>query len=295
MHDAGVTDSRGLDFRQAYAADAELRRSLSRLVSSILPEFGPEFFESRFFDPTFTPFSFFDHSTCVANVAVFDLPLALDGSLVRAGGVQLVATHPAYRGRGLFAGLMRRAIAYCDQRFETTLLFTSIPGRYVTFEFRTVSDDIFVAQRWPAMATGIARQLDAGRDDDLRLLDRLVSTREPVSAVLGVPAHRATFFGNEMRHRLARVHYVEELDAAMVWDAQGQTVRLLDIVARQMPTLVQVAPYLPVADSLEIWFTPDRLDIESDVRPRAFDDVLMVRGQWPIEHLPFGFPPTAYF
>lgn len=255
------------------------------------------FHAAGLWDASWTPFAYFDGARCVAGLCLLDLPLVVGGQPLRAGGLAWVATHPAYRRRGLFRRLLDAALAHACSRSTTMMLFTANPSLYADAGFRVVSDDQFVVHggRGAAAAGGAVRTLSADSVSDRDRLDRLLSGREPVSNVLGTAGLRSLFYLNELPRNLARVHYIAPLDVAAVWELEGDTLRLMDVVGPRVPPLAELLPYAPPHQRLEIGFTPDKLGAPAEVRPRAFDDVLMIRGPWPIERVAFGVPPTMYF
>lgn len=63
----------------------------------------------------------------VAHLRVWDREIRVRGSVLRAGGIGSVLTHPDYRGRGCARALMRNAEAYMlDAGYDVGLLFTII-------------------------------------------------------------------------------------------------------------------------------------------------------------------------
>jgi len=77
-----------------------------------------------------------------------------------------------------------------------------------------------------------------------------------------------------------------ELEALVVCERRGRTLRLYDVVARVMPSLAAITARVGRGcDTVEVLFAPDALDApELAPRPTPPGDVLMTRGP---------FAPTA--
>jgi hypothetical protein len=137
------------------------------------------------------------------------------------------------------------------------------------------------------------RKLDWSRPDDVALLRRLVQQRSPVSTRLGVASEGSVFAFNAVH---LPMWYARELDAAVCFVRDGQTVRILDVVASRMPTWSELAEHLPPGTGrAEICFCPDGLGLEDRAEPRARSDpgFLMVRGAFVPAACPKMFPRTA--
>ena len=244
-----------------------------------------------------TPFARFDGDRAVAHVGVLSIPLVLAGQQVEAAGIHAVCTHPDYRGRGYNRQLMEEALAYCDSRFDTALLFTDEPAIYTRYGFRPVTEHLFSTAA-PAVRGGAPlRRLSGTAAEDLALLKRLFQNRVPVSEVLGVLEPGTIFITNELfsHQRLERIHYCAELDCLIAFEVQGSILRLYDVVGERMPTLDDVAARIDADFArIEICFTPDLLRAPHiEQRPYEDDGYLMVRGPFAVENQAFAVPHLA--
>ncbi|MCZ6680051.1 MAG: GNAT family N-acetyltransferase [Candidatus Poribacteria bacterium] len=70
----------------------------------------------------------------VSHVRVSDRSIYMGQSVVKLGGVGMVATLPEYRRRGYASALMQDAVAYMEsQGYDLSLLFTTIQPFYMNF------------------------------------------------------------------------------------------------------------------------------------------------------------------
>ncbi|MCW3473822.1 GNAT family N-acetyltransferase [Limobrevibacterium gyesilva] len=288
----------GLAFRDRYGGDPAARDALNGLLREV---FGldPAILDVvGGWDPSYTPFSWFDaDGRCVANAAAIALPLVVAGVRIEALGIQSVAVHPAWRGRGLFRDLMGRVLAWCDARARLVLLMTATPALYDRFSFRGVPEHDFAGPAPRPLPAGMARRLMPGRPDDIAFLRRMLAARAPVSAVVAV-AENATMFLYKVATRDGiALHHVPDLDAVVATvTPDAETLRLIDVVAPRIPPLAGILGALGVAPSrAEVYFPPDRLGWDACARPAPGPARLMARGPFVPEGTVFMLPPTAAF
>jgi predicted N-acetyltransferase YhbS len=250
-----------------------------------------------------TPFVALEGDDVVAHVGVIAIPLVLDGARTTVAGIHAVGTHPAHRGRGHIRRLLGEALAFCDQRFETAQLATAVPAVFRPHGFRRVPQHRFaVAVPAPREGAGMTR-LRHTSAADVALLWRLLQTRAPVSSLLGVVEPGWLFVIDEIfaQRSLERVHYIPDLDAAVVLEIDGTTARLYDLVAPHLPRLDALLLRLPPSvQRAELYFTPDGLDLNGaealSVEPAWPENHIMVRGPYAPERtgLPFILPELAH-
>jgi hypothetical protein len=187
---------------------------------------------------------------------------------------------------------MDEALAWCDGRYETALLGSGDRTLYERYGFRVVGEHRFVGGFRGRGGKG-ARRLDRASAADGRLLLRLLDERAPVSDRLGIVRDRAIFLFDTSTWPL---YYAADLDALLVYAVRERTLRLYDVVATRVPTLADVLAQVPEEfDRVEVYFTPDRLAADLAPEPHVVggDEVLMVRGPWPIEGEAFMLPVPA--
>jgi GNAT superfamily N-acetyltransferase len=274
-----------LTLREGYFEDPNAFRALADLLQDV---FGIDIgLQSRFGgpDPSSMPFGYFDATgRCVANFSVFSMPLVVKGRVIEAAGFQSGAVLPAFRGQGLYRDLMQRAFAWADkQGFEAGFLLTDKPELYHDYGFRVVPQFCFcgeVTQTVPADAE--AREIDLENQDDVALVLRALGDREPVSRQLSVVRQSEMFLLNAALDPEIRLSYLPGLDAILAWKLRRGTLQMLDIVARQIPSMSEIRGALSVPhDRIEVFFPTDRLEWSGSARPYDGSCALMVSGLQP--------------
>lgn len=239
-----------------------------------------------------TPFVRFEDDRPVSHVGVLELPLVLDGREVAVGAIHAVCTHADRRRRGHYRAVMTEALQWCDQRYETLLLTTDQPRLYEPFGFRVVAEHRFV-HTWPQRDTRQSskqetwQELNPSEPGNIERLHRLLSERAAVSQRLGVVREKSVFLFNELSGPL---HHVCEPDWVAAFKVDDMTLKLFDVVARQMPALREIVARIPrPIRRVEVYFAPDLLDADLTPEPHTLDgdDYLLVRG-------PF-LPPESQF
>jgi len=240
-----------------------------------------------------TPFVVEDEGRVVAHVGVLEIPLVVGGREVLAGGVHAVATQRAYRRRGLCRALMNEALAHCDARYETVVLTAGHPAFYERHGFRVVPEHRFLCDSPPTAGHDGWRTLDLAASSDLELLHTLLRDRAPVSSTLGVVRELPVFTFDTAR---ATLSYFHDLDAVVWFTVKDATLRLHDVVAREIPPLHQILARVsgPV-ERVECYFVPDRLGAPFSAEPWLFDEeqYLMARGPFVEAGSPVILPRSA--
>lgn len=290
----------GLELRAGYFAD---RSSFLALVGLLQDIFDIDIaLLDRFGGPDLTamPFGYFDaEGRCVANFSAFSMPLVVDGRHVRAVGYQSGAVRPDYRGQGLYRDLMRRAYDWADREgFEAHLLLTDKPDLYRGYDFEVVPQHLFRGEMPAPTGTADSRLLSLVDDGDLALVTALLEKRCEVSQRFAVRRATKTFLLNGGFDPDIRLSHLVGLDAIVAWKEEDAVLRLLDVVASEMPSLSDVVGALGSrAATVEVMFPPDQFDWQGEsVSYRGYCD-LMVRtgGANPVPQMPFMLAPSMEF
>lgn len=293
-------DRPGLVFRSDYLGDTAAWRALAALLEdtfgidiTALDRLGGP-------DPTSMPFAWFDaNGTCIANISVFSLPLVINGTFMRAAGLQSGAVRPSHRGQGLFRDVMEAALDHCDaEGFEAVALLTEKPDLYTRLGFRTLAQHRFAGTAPVGGRVGPVRRLDIGSEADIALLSRLLDGRRPVSDRFAPLRQREMFLFNASLMPDLRLDLMEEHYAVIAWQAvEDGGFELLDIVGAGIPALADVLASLRVAPSrVTVHFAPDHLGWEGEAVADEGDMVLMLRAASDLRpDQPFALSPMAEF
>jgi GNAT superfamily N-acetyltransferase len=244
-----------LDHRPSFLALADLLDETFGIDIRDLDRFGGP-------DPSAVAFGYFDREgRCVANFSSFDMVLLMDGVVRTLAGYQSGAVRPAYRGRGLYQDLMRRAFSRTAERgLAGELLLTDKPALYGAHGFSTRRTRIFRGQMPELRGRPEARHLSLEHDADLRLVREALESRTAPSLRFSVLGPSIGFLLNAAWDSEIRLSHLPGLAAIAVWREAPGVLQLLDIVAPDMPPLNAVLDALGIRSGMvEVLFAPDRI------------------------------------
>lgn len=281
----------------SFSNDPSLIVALFELLETSFPGIGEARTRSEELGSTWeegsTPFVLFDGVKAISHVGVLELPLFLGGKEHKVGGIHAVCTRPEYRKRGHFRALMKDALRFCEQRYETLVLFTAQPELYESFGFVTIQESVFKTKWSSDSKSGDFRLLNLKDSSDLGILHRLIQTRKAVSDVLGIGPEKGVFFFNEGR---APLYYSKTLDVIASIENTGSYLHLYDVVGPRICTLSELTQQLNHRiEGVSIYFSPDQLEVTAQAESILFqgDSYLMVKGSLIFRGLEFMWPRSS--
>ncbi|MEB3181302.1 MAG: GNAT family N-acetyltransferase [Nostocaceae cyanobacterium] len=285
-------------FTRSFADEPNLSKHLFQLIELVFPEIGITAAAENAkklgapWETASTPFMKFQDDIAITHVGVLEIPMRVMGENVTVGGIHGVCTHPEFRRRGYYREVMEEILDYCDSCYQTLVLTTSQPELYELFGFRVVKEHNFKSKCNSTGSVNGFRLLNFSEEKDIKLLQRLLSTREPVSNIVGVVNEKSLFCVNEGRNSL---YYALDLDAIVAMEIEGTKLKLFDIVGTKIPSLAAILSRIsqPI-EEVEIYFSPERLEVDVEAFPYMYEEtVLMVRGVFPAEFEKFMLPRSA--
>ncbi|HPQ68351.1 MAG TPA: GNAT family N-acetyltransferase [bacterium] len=292
-------DTKNLICRCDYYHEPEGRRALNAFVGKIFGglDFSP-WNDLGYPFPEYKPFSFFHEGQVVANVSASAMNLLLDGRECNAVQIGTVACDPAFRRRGLIRTLMQKVDEYWEPERSLFFLFANetVPTFYQQFGYRPVREYRFSAVAPAYTSPRVpAHRLAIERIDDRELLHSLAEKRAAVSARVGVFRQSWLLMFHAAVVYPQHLYYLDDLDVAIIAYSSGETLHLIDVIGRRIPSFGEIYPAIgaPQITKVVFSFTPDLLGIDASAVHAADPSELFVRGPFP-DHLPaFRFPLTA--
>jgi predicted N-acetyltransferase YhbS len=289
-------------FQRSFTQEPTLSDNLFELLGVVFPEVITAAEIGRklggCWEEASTPFIKFEGDMAVSHVGVLEIPMRLMGDTVTVGGIHAVSTHPEFRRRGYYRKVMEEVLDYCDNHYDTLVLTTEHPEFYQPFGFRVVQEHIFETKCDYVRKRDGLQLLNLADITDLKLLHRLLETREPVSNIVGIGKEKdkALFLVNEGSHP---IYYASDLDAVILMEIENTKLKLFNIVGTHICTLQEILERIPQAvEKIEIYFSPERLNeglnTNAQPLPHMYDGgVLMVRGKFPAEQEKFMLPRSS--
>ncbi len=227
-------------------------------------EFG-DWDSGGFWDEAFHPFTYFDDAgRAVANVCAYSMDLVVAGRHARGLQLSTVATRPEHRRCGLARALTEAALAWGRATgHEFTYLFANDHALefYRALGFTPVAETAAtLTLAAPVPPQPGARALDPGSPEDRGLLYSLACDRAPVSRQLGAANPRLLLF-HALGPRRGGILHIPALEAVVLLGRDGGALTIFDIVARRLPRLADLLPYIaaPSDRTLTFRFMPDQL------------------------------------
>ena len=286
-------------FQRSFYEDTTIRQRLFNLLEIVFPEIGISRVAETArilgasWESVSTPFIYLHEDVAIAHVGVLEIPMQIMGKTVIASGIHGVCTHPQFRRRGYYRQIITEVLDYCSNRYDTLVLTTAQPEYYQPFGFRVVNEHIFKPKCDFESSTNGFRLLNTSDPDDVKLLHRLLETREPVSNIVGVLREKALFFFHEGTRPL---YYAEDLDLIVCMEIEDTQLKLFDLVGTRIYPLKAILEKIPKPiEEVVIYFSPDRLDANVQAFSHIFegDSLLMVRGSFSAEDEQFMLPRSA--
>jgi GNAT superfamily N-acetyltransferase len=257
----------GLVFRQAYCDDPQARTAFKSFLIDIFGLDLTEWERCGYWDERYVPYSLFDTGgRIVASSSLYSMDAVLDGRRCVMGQISAMGTRPEFRRRGLARQLLEGAMLDAAAHgYAGTFLFASDEALpfYRRCGFAPVAEEAptLTVTSLPPARSGI-RRLDPADPADRALVYRLASERAPVSNLLSAGTPKLVMV--HFLYTLAeRTFHIADLDAIVAFGVHDGVLTLYDVIAREMPTLAAIHPYLAGEPHREIvfHFMPDRLDV----------------------------------
>jgi GNAT superfamily N-acetyltransferase len=270
-------------FLSGYRDNKPYRMAFSKLGKNIFSIDFERFYDTGYWDDSYVCFTYFDGEKAVANVSVNRLKLILDGNVYKAIQIGTVMTHLQYRGQGLAADLINRAMHEYEADADLFYLFANrtVLDFYPRFGFSRVKECIYTADITTGSITGSsARQLDISSPEDLELLDSLASERVPVSARLGVASVKHLTMIHSLFAYYKDLYYLKDTDAVVICKEVGDTLHIYDVICKKRLDFQDFIGEVASDGTrrVQFHFTPDYKDFECKSESyEPEDDIFFVK------------------
>ncbi len=287
-----------LEFIYDYKNDTRYRKSFCELAKMIFDIDFEMWYARGFWNDNYVCYSYADGAQVVANVSVNKMKLILNGTHEKAIQIGTVMTHPGYEKRGLARDLMNRVLANYAAEYDIFYLMAhdAVTGFYPKFGFKPLDQKNFWwALNRPVSAPGTGRILDVSNDADIEIVFKTYAKRIPVSNVWGVEGAEHILLFHALHGFETSFYYVESERVIVVYQQQGDTIHLFDVIAHAKLGLADVLHliHLDQARRVVLHFTPDLLDVEAISEPLQGEGVMFVKSCRPLVTPDFRHPKIA--
>ena len=262
----------GVEFRSDYLDDSESRLSLNALIEAEW-QFSLDDWERFALRGAFRPYSAILDGRVIANISVADVTFSCGGQETPAHQIGGVVVAPEFRGSGLIQGLFELVF---DSLPTNTLYFLYAHNRvyafYERFGFSHAAESQFTTEMNPSWSPSTprdtrTRQLDIWDAADVDLLQARVRSRSEVSDVIAINGHFPLFlfnvlYNDDLCSVRDHIYLIEPLDAIVLYCRGDGRLKLIDVIADEIPSLPDLMQHLPASDHLiEFRYTPDKMGV----------------------------------
>ncbi|MCM2588147.1 GNAT family N-acetyltransferase [Rossellomorea marisflavi] len=263
---------------KGYKDDKQLRGSFNQLAEDTFGIHFGQWHERGYWTEKYVPFSFIEGDRVIANVSVNLIDFTIEGEEKKAIQIGTVMTHPNYRNRGLSTDLLKSVLAQYRSHVDFVYLFANqnVLEFYPKFGFQAQQETLF--SMVPGTAGKMkARKLDMEEEADRDLAYGIARDRLPVSNRFGTKNTGELFMFYALYAFPDNLYYLEEDDAVVMFQRDGERIDLFDVVSRDNVDVRKIAEKLADDDTRQIvfHFTPEETE---GMRADVFhgDEVLFV-------------------
>lgn len=249
-----------------------------------------------YWDDAYTPFSFFEGDTIVANVCVYLLDAIIDGEMKRLAQVSGVGTLPGWRRRGLNRRLTEIGLEWAKGRHDGVFLFAdtdAIPF-YRSCGFKAIDEYVEIVEAPSVPNRGAVIGLDPEKKHDLEKIHIHAKRRTPVSDKFSVLNEKLLMFHALYGLRNC-VYEIPDLGCIIFFIRRDGCLRILDIVGEKIPDFRSLYPYIANENdkTIEFCFHTDKLGISETRTSRLEGNYPFTRNEFPVEDPVFPFTSRA--
>ncbi|WBW97803.1 GNAT family N-acetyltransferase [Oceanirhabdus sp. W0125-5] len=273
-------------FIKDYKNNDELRHSFSKLA---IETFGIDFepwYKRGFWKENYICYSFDYDNEIVANVSVNYLDVVIGEEVIRAIQLGTVMSDEAHRGQGLVRRLMEKVLDDHRDKYELIYLFANknVLEFYPKFGFVHVNEMEFSMELDKSnfkicenKNESNMRKLNLDNEEDLSIILRLTSNRNPISKTISVLNDKYLLLFYCIYVFRNDIYYLEEEDCIVLYKVTEDTLKLFDIITENDINVEKVIE--KVIDTgikhIEFQFTPDN-KIGEIIKKQSEDDQLFV-------------------
>jgi ribosomal protein S18 acetylase RimI-like enzyme len=279
--------------------DNDLHRNyFFQFISKVFPSISfVEWYEKRFWTENYIPFSIIDSNKIIASASVSLMDILINGKQHKAAQIGAVGTLPEFRKQGLSRQLMNHIIEVYKEKVDFFFLYAndSVLNFYPKFGFKSIKENIFIAEIEKRNHKSHARKLDITNSDDYSLLLNLINNRLPITKLFGAEKYDFVTMWHILNIYRDNLYFLEEENAVIIKEEKNDTLHIYEVIHTIQFDLQSALPKIVESDSIktvQYYFPPDQLKYEYS-KVIDEDTKLFMLGNVDLREKTFRFPTTA--
>ena len=214
-------------FARNFKHDQKTRLSFNRLTESIFGFSLENWYHDGFWGDYYIPYSLLHNNKVVSNVSINKIEFDIERK--RKTGIQIgtVMTDEKYRSRGLNKYLMEKVMHEWKDQTDFVYLFAndSVLDFYPKFNFKVVEEYQHSKIIDTHSGSSSWKKLNMEDPTDVAFLMEKIKDSTPIAKIsMRNNASLIMFYCNS--YKKSSIFYIEELDAIVIADFEGDTVHL---------------------------------------------------------------------
>lgn len=238
------------------------------------------------------PFVVEKKGNIIAHLGIVPMTVSLPNKTHHIAALHGICVKKAYRRQGYFRLLMTEALAYIQENFDSSLLFTHDPHYYQGFGYQVVpQSDFAITVNHEGNQSSDLRRLYLEQPEDLALFRRIYASNETHSCFLPVQ-HEILFILNSQDMKL---YYSHTLDAIIALK-ENKKLYIQAVIGTSALSFKEVLAQLPPKCHeviLQFYPSTDFVDLPYKLIPAKTDGHCMITANFPQPHVPFRWNEMA--
>ena len=281
-----------------YRDNENLRNAYHDFIANVFPSISfREWYSKGFWPENFIPFSILESDKIVSNVSATLMTTILNGKKCQSVQIGAVGTLPEYCNQGLSRELMNYVVnEYKDDidffflhANETVLQF------YPKFGFRSIDENLFIAEASIPKANYSARKLNIEVERDYLLLQDFIKNRHILTNIFGAVDYDSITMWHVLNLYQENLYYLENENVIIIKEEKDNALHIIDVLFTKPFDFQLVLPKIIESDSsslIKYYFPPDHVYFNYD---KTLKDKtgLFVLGKFELGNIAFRYPETA--
>jgi len=249
-----------------------------------------------YWDNAYTPFSYFRDGKIISSICIYLLDAVIAGRQTKLVQISGVGTHQDWRRQGLSRELTDLGLVWAKGQHDGVFLFAdeeAIPY-YERCGFSPINETLESYHIKPVPIRQGLCQLDPANQENLDRIYNYANDRTPISDKFSVFSSKLLMF-HALYTMRKKMYEIPDLECLVFFDREGDMINIYDILARKIPSLAEIYPYISAETDkrIQFHFHTDKLGIRGIQIKTITGNNTFVKGSFPLFEPAFPFTSRA--